>query len=1369
MCAPRSWRYCVLAVALIAVGAQAACGQRIESIEFRAERSVERSIVHALRAAAAPTVDGVLDEPWWEGAVVSEEFRFGGGTAANAASLRVAFDDANLYLAAVFGVQDAAVPRREIPAEVYDDGNVWGDDCIDFKLSADGGATILQFLANANGARADTRNGGFEWNAQWSCAASIAEGVWRLEIAIPLAEIGISAPQPGMSLLFTCGRNDRETRQLTTAFGEQYGDVMKAAELVLGTAEEHAARASDLKLTRETTLALYLDRDQYPSFEREGTGRLRITSSNAGAAIEGEPTVEIALLRNGRQLDARTASPLRSLALDFDWRLADLEPGAYAIEARVSDDAGAFATAREEFVIERATVERSGRLPITVTPVPTELAGWPITVGVPFPWGALDSGDNIRLLDEAGAEVPVQVAVTGRWSRRGSVRWLLLDFIPPVGGAPRAYTLQYGPEVRRTEVVQPVVMEDGEAEVALTSGPLRLVVPRSNPTAETQVWLDSDGDGQFTDAERMLSPRDGFGPLMTDDAGVTYLGARDPGAEVALEEAGPIRACVRISGWHVAETGERLGQWIVRLYAYRGLPYLRALHTFIITADSDEARYRDIAWSLPFASSQYFLGTPAISAGRVADPGAYLLQRDDLCYEVYEGGAFKEEGEKAEGWMTVGGPGRFLTLAVKDLWQQFPKELEVTPGAVTVHFWPAHGEAPIRTGANLSIRNVYQQWFAHEGPVLDFTVPEEALQYVKQDSEAYNYPHARVANAIGLAKTHEMLLYFHRRDPETDRAREVNRVFQEAPTAVVDPQWVCASGVFGNMQPRDEAAFPTVERALDDTIGNIMRLQVMDRDFGMFNYGDAHHNWDWATRRWNLHRIWRNTHHGWTRWPWLMYARSGDKRLLDWANANARHVADVDHCHYATPDLEAQTYPLQKLVGGICDYKGFVHWASGGRLGYNSAADAMLWHWYMTGDRRSLTTALEHGAALITDGKPQPHREGSGRATSAAELYYATWDNDYLEFLERTADTLLDTQAEDGSFPQWENFAPWMQRYIDLTRSRRAMDAMARWADWIAAQPNPASGYHAKINILAHAYLYTGDEKYLRAAAWHVSSFADYVYCGPDPRYQGQFIVQHTNLDQSYFIQEAPYYLAALTRLGREPEPLRPTITSIRALSRESIDGEQRYVFDASLRQTTEGPLALDIAVSGYAGAAYTAELTPAGGAPVRVEGAPEHQDQATVLHLEVPADNEVEYELRVLCAQNFFVTVPIAADQPDLGEVYPIFREGTWVGDGFRFYFDLPAGTEQFALRYKGRSWPLQINIHDPRGEIVSTDTWIGSTDLNERSQRVSVDGRGPTGWSFTVNGYGQACVTGFEVSPAVEGHQFHFAVSPRKLFVPR
>ncbi|MEA3403534.1 MAG: hypothetical protein U9R79_19990 [Armatimonadota bacterium] len=1336
---------------------------RFEAIHFRSEEAAERAIVHAVRIEAPPALDGALDEAWWEDAMVAPQFHFGPRAAASPTSLRVAFDTQSLYLAALCGFSDIDALQRDVPAEVHD-GNVWGDDCIDFKLSPDGGGTILQFLANANGARQDTRNGAGQWDGEWSCAAVLGEDAYALEMAIPLSTLGIEELQPGTALLFTCGRNDRANGQLTTAFGEKYGDVTGAAKLILGTAEQHAALLSTLP--RDANAALYLDRDRYPTFQPLATGRVRIVAGDTGPETQGDPAVELALLRGGEEIQARTVQPVTARVLDFDWRLQGLEPGVYEMQVRLRDDGGVFASATEEFVVEDHSVQRSGRIPLTVTPAPAEQQAWPITVGVPFPWGALDSEENVRLLDESGNEVPVQVKTIGRWSKRGSIRWLQLDFMPPVGGESREYTLQFGPDVRRAEVPGPLEAERTDDAIALRTGPLQLVTPRDGSAGIGRVWLDGDGDGQFANGEMALDADETTGPFMVNEAGERFLGIRDDRAEAVLEEAGPLRACVRISGWHVSEEGERLGRYIVRIHASRGLPWLRVEHTFIITADSDEARYRGIGHHLPFRGYQYVLGTPDVSGGRVRELGAWLLQRDDLFFRVYEEGAFKEEGEKAEGWLTAGAPGRFMTLAVRDFWQQFPKELEVSPEGVTVHFWPEHAEEPIRTGQNLSIRNVYQQWFAHEGPVLDFTVPEEVLEYVKQDSETYNYPNAKVANAIGLAKTHEMLLYFHARDWESAGSRQLNEVFQEAPAAVVEPEWVCASEVFGRLHPRDEERFPRIEGALEDAIDCIMRHRITDRDYGMFNYGDSHHNWDWQGRRWNLHRIWRNTHHGWTRWPWLMYARTGDKRLLDWADANARHVADVDHCHYTTEDLEDLSYPLQKLVGGICDYKGFVHWASGGRLGYNSVADSMLWHYYVTGSKRSLTTALEHGTALLEDGKPRPHREGAARATSAAALYFLTWDNDYLEFLERTVDTLLDTQREDGSFPQWENFAPYLQRYVDLTGSRRAMAATARWADWTASQPRPPGGYHAKINILAHAYLYTGDDTCMQAAAYQVSDFVDHVYRGADPRYYGQFIVHHSNLDQSYFMQEVPYYLSAAAKRGGEAEPAPPTQTSIRCLSRETVDGQERYVLHARISQERDEPLALDVAVSGYAGASYEAVLEPLGGGPpVRASGTPEQDGRGVVLHLEVPAEGATEYALRVLCGRNFFVTVPISKGQPDLREAYPIFAEGTWVGDGFPYFFDLPEGTEAFTLTYKGRSWPLEVEVLDPSGEVVSRDVWIGSNDLSPRSQRVSVDGRPREGWSFRVFGYGQACILGFEAAPVAEGHELLFAPGTDKL----
>jgi len=1342
--------------------------QMIEGYKFKHERGVERQIIALPRVAEAPEIDGRLADAAWATAFATERFTWGNGQPGeNRTRLLMAYDGGHLYVGVQCFVKDVNRLKRLQPAGERD-GNVWRDDCIDFKLSPDGGRTTFQFLVNANGCLYDQKGGNTRWNADCQCAAALGKDFYVVEMALPLTQIGVAEAKPGTGLLLSFNRADRTTGRLL-ALAEPYGELAKAPVIVLGTAAQYKALLVSGAFGREVALTLYLDRDQYPSFQRLATGRFRIASTRTAAKLVGNPTITLSVLKAGKEVRSQKIEPVESGVLDFDLGLAGLVPGTYELAAQVADAQGVLGTKKEEFVVLDRTAPRAGRIAITVPPAPADMHAWPVTFGVPFPWGALDSPDHVKMLDAAGNEVPIQVQVTGRWSRKGSIRWLLIDALPRVGAAGK-YTLVYGPDVTRADPQGSVLSQDAEDAVVVSSGPIRLRVAKRPSPGGLDLWLDRNKNGEFDDRERLVRADPSAGPYLVDEPGTLYLGARDTQAEVVLEEAGPLKACVRVSGWHVSEEGDKLGKFIVRYHLYRGLPYVRMFHTFIITADSDKVRYRDIAYALPFRTYAYFFGTPVISQGRVRGQGAYLLQRDDQHFKVYDDGVFKQEGGKAEGWVTFGAPGAMATLALRDLWQQFPKELEVTPQRMTVHFWPAHGEEPIRTGKNLSIRNVYQQWFAHEGKVLNFKVSEEALEHVKHDTEKYNYPSAKVANAIGLAKTHEMMLYLHAEDWERARSRPMNRVFQSIPTATCDPKWVCDTKVFGNLHAKAPKQFPRVERALDDAIACIMRHRVMDRDYGMFNFGDSHHNWYWQERRWNLHRIWRNTHHGWTRWPWLMYARSGQKALFDWADRNARHVADVDHCHYATKDFIGLPWPRGKCVGGICDYKGFVHWASGARLGYNSAADPMIHHYYVTGDRRSLTAALEHGAALVAHGRAYPHREGSGRTTSACALYFLTWDNDYLEFLERTVACLLNTQREDGSFPQWENFAPYLQRHVDLTQSRRSMKAMAKWADWISSRAGGSRGYHSKINILAHAYLYTGDEKYLRTAAHRVNAFVDHVYRGPDPRYQGMFIAFHSNLDQSYFMQEVPYYLTALARLGHTPSPAEPVQTSIRALSREKIGGKTLYVFRARMRQDRDEPLQLAIRTSGYANVGYEATLRAPGQAEGVTAAVPplEHRSGATI-ELAVPKDGDLEYELMVTALKNFHVTVPITHGQAGVKEVYPIFREGTWIGGGFKWYFGVPEGAKEFALRYQGRAWPLRFQVRDPGANVVAEDIWIGSNDLGGIRTLSRTLGNAPReGWTFSVVGYGQCNLLGFTTQPRLKGLPFYFGASREKLFTP-
>src|SRR5438477_23756 len=57
-----------------------------------------------------------------------------------------------------------------------------------------------------------------------------------------------------------------------------------------------------------------------------------------------------------------------------------------------------------------------------------DVAGQPVTVGVPFPRGVLREPEKLWLANADGMPVPLQVKPLARWAD-GSIKWLLCDFV----------------------------------------------------------------------------------------------------------------------------------------------------------------------------------------------------------------------------------------------------------------------------------------------------------------------------------------------------------------------------------------------------------------------------------------------------------------------------------------------------------------------------------------------------------------------------------------------------------------------------------------------------------------------------------------------------------------------------------------------------------------------------------------------------------------------------------------------------------------------------------------------------------------------------------------------------------------------------
>jgi hypothetical protein len=184
-------------------------------------------------------------------------------------------------------------------------------------------------------------------------------------------------------------------------------------------------------------------------------------------------------------------------------------------------------------------------------------AGFPVSSGVPFAQGELGDPAHLRLLGPDGAEVPMQPEVTARW-QDGSIKWVLLSFLArPRAEETSLYTLEYGTEVARRDdgTIVPDyklsalrVSEDGP-RLTIDTGPLRVQFDREQSGFPARVWLDADGDEQFTEADSVTGDLM-MGIRLRDDTDRLFT-TNNPPEQIEVEEAGPVRVVVRVAGHHL--------------------------------------------------------------------------------------------------------------------------------------------------------------------------------------------------------------------------------------------------------------------------------------------------------------------------------------------------------------------------------------------------------------------------------------------------------------------------------------------------------------------------------------------------------------------------------------------------------------------------------------------------------------------------------------------------------------------------------------------------------------------------------------------------------------------------------------------------
>ncbi|MBI3997050.1 MAG: DUF4091 domain-containing protein [Candidatus Omnitrophica bacterium] len=812
------------------------------------------------------------------------------------------------------------------------------------------------------------------------------------------------------------------------------------------------------------------------------------------------------------------------------------------------------------------------RVPLTVVGPQMPLSvGQPIAGGIPFAMGQLAANAAIRVHDMNGAVWPAQTRPLAVWED-GSVKWLLVTAQVPMTARSRQLWLEYGEPVAADPAPQPRVrVDDTPQAVTVTTGPLRFTVSRRHFTLFDSTFVDRNRDGVFAEAERLASA----GDLVLKRGDTEFRSSRDTVSYMLqVEEAGPVRATLKASGWFRDAAGRGFCQFTVRLQAFAGLPQVRVYHTFIYTgypANLYNPNYegiklpanetiQDISLELPVTLGATTQLITADEQGLVTAPLTNPTSISQLAHDAYQirqqGAASPlRAGAHHEGWLLMQDSNAGVMVGVRDAWQQYPKAFEVDAASrrLIVRLWPSSaGDLNLETGA-----------------------------------DAYGPDAVARGSAFGLAKTHELWVGFLGAVIDGSTARALAGLWQEPWLLSAHPAWVQDTDALGTVGPAEMDRFPEQEAMLEDVFGWAKRQPQRFDWYGMLDYGDtrtwyrkdaydkSYDDWGWHPEgRWGWHNCEAVGSHG---GALMSFLRTQELKYFRFGEAKARHVMDVDTVHYDTiandSRLSRKLSDEFSKVGSMHRHNAY-HWGGRNEEATHTNVAGLLLYYYLTGYERALDVAKEAGGFMLFD--PVTYTKHPDIAPSRAIgnvlwndtlLFEATGERRYRTAAERWVRVLLKGQQKDGTWLETYNprngtwygdvktnylcyhVLPALIAYHRLTGNPAVAQAIVMGTNaMIAKEP-----YLQFFDALAYSFLITGKGEYVdeglrRAMALYRSQRRD-----EDPAFNGTVFEKATYDRVGPILYSVPFAIGAMdatdfpTLEQSFQPPSRPTSTPPRS------------------------------------------------------------------------------------------------------------------------------------------------------------------------------------------------------------------------------
>lgn len=656
-------------------------------------------------------------------------------------------------------------------------------------------------------------------------------------------------------------------------------------------------------------------------------------------------------------------------------------------------------------------------------------AGWPVTAGVPFAPGQLTEVQfkDLRVQNQDGTSVPCQFEVRGRYPTTKDVRWLGVF-----------WQLQPGASYQLIKAAKPaplhkpagaVLTTDSEEEITLASAGMKAHFPKTGGFL-SKVTLNG---------KSLIKESSTTGNWL-----VTLQGAHHQEADVKvkLERKGPLVATVYSTGWYHDAAGKPSCRWEARTHAFAGRPELQIVHKFVWIGTHDKLQIKDLALSFGLSNAPAEVAVDR-SAELSDSPFTTPLPKQQMVallqdehyhwghgnsHYAIETGTLKAPqtevtGKRAGNWMQVRSPNGAVTLALRDFWQRFPKELRAESGSsadsgqagkLTAFLWSTRGKA---LPFDLREENLKTFW----GPIA--AASRETAMVKPQYKTVFQDPYQM--DPTGMARTHDMLLRFDAGPADPNRLAQT---FNTPPVATADAEWIEQSNVLKyKFGARDPERFKDLDAKEDEAWKDVIQKTDYWGDYGFLYYGQGPHaTWrrDPKTRKINASQLMYGQTH-----PlpfWISYLRTGKRAHFEKARNHVRFYQDLEYCHHTGKGMMKGDFAWFGRRGSM-PWSGLQRQflknspipAKWPNTGLYVTSEFLPLHYYLTGERFALETV--QAMAALTKEYIELMPDWAEKLVSGAEkrqqFYASLWKahalkvGDLAMFYEVTEDPFFMDQA----------------------------------------------------------------------------------------------------------------------------------------------------------------------------------------------------------------------------------------------------------------------------------------------------------------------------------------------------------------------